>query len=374
VRAQLARQGILITKLRRTSRLVLKSSGVGAKDISHFTRQLAYLLRAGFPLLPALDCLTQQYLPTARIQTILVGLKSSLEDGMTFSVALRQYPNHFSALYCRLIEISEQCGSLADQLLQLADYQEKLLAIRHNIYKALYYPMSLLGFSVIVLILLVLWVVPQFEQLFATVGATLPYSTRVLIYSVHWFQAYGFLIFLSGLGLCGMFMLFRKNLKIWMTPWNAIVLKIPWIGSIVQQAIMARFAYTLSTTLTAGLPILDALAATLEVVHYAIYRTAILKTRQAMMAGFSLDQALGNTHCFPPLLIQMITIGQLGGHLEKNLTQLADFLDTRVSESVSSMISFLEPTLLLVLGIIIGMLMLALYLPIFELGNVVGLP
>jgi type IV pilus assembly protein PilC len=373
IRRQLQRQGVIVTKLRRTSRIVLTRYHITPHKIAYFTRQLAYLLQADFALLPALDCLMQQYPSAALMQSLLMHLKSALENGMTLSSALRQYPEYFDDLYCHLIAVSEQCGNLAEQLLQLSEYQEKLLAIKHNIYKALYYPMSLISMATLVILFLVLWIVPQFEALFASVGATLPILTRALINSVRYARAYGRIIIMSGLLLGGVLTLFRKSFSRWNVFIKELTLKLPWIGPVLHQAVYARFARTLSTTLTAGLPLLQALEATKSVVQYTAYRAAIFQASEALRTGASLSQALAMTQRFPSLLIQTIATGQVSGYLAKNLGQLAGLLETQMHESITQMIRVLEPMLLLILGIVIGVLMLALYLPIFELGNVVGL-
>lgn len=370
VRAQLKQQGIIPTKLRRKWQFLFTLKMPTQQEIAQFTRQLANLLKAGFSLLQALELLTKQYNARSLMPRLLRHLKSELENGMEMSDALNRYPEYFNSFYRGLIQVSEQCGNLPEQLLKLANYQDQLLAIKQKVYKAFYYPAMLLSICIGVFICLTLFVVPQFEQLFAESNVALPWLTRFLLRSTRWLQTYGVFLLAGIISILLGGFLGRKKLGKFIQPLEKGILKMPWVGTIIQQIALARFCYTLSITLEAGLPMVKALIVTAEAVNYAIYKTAILNAQRDVIDGIPLDQALAKSVYFPSLVIQMVGTAQLTGQLEINLLQLAAYFDDQVSRKISVVTDFLEPALILILGFFIGGLMLALYWPIFELGNV----
>jgi len=374
VRIQLKRQGITVTHLSYTCRLVRMQANIKSQDIAFFTRQLANLLQAGFPLAQAFDALIQQYPSISRMPNLLMHLKANIEDGMDMSTAFRNYPEYFNALYCNLVEASEHCGNLPHQLLQLADYQDQLLATKQKLQKALYYPMVLLSAAIIVLILLMLFLVPQFELLFKEVNASLPLLTRILIKFSNGLKSYLTLFLIITLMLGTIFRVFKKAFFKWLFSLDHLLLKLPWVSSILHKIALMRFCYTLSTTLAAKLPMGNALAATAEVVQYTKYKLAILEARYAIIeSGIYLPQALENTCCFPAFVIQMIETGQNTSQLPEHLKRLAEFFDKQLNELIEITRSFFEPVLLVIIGLFVGSLLLAFYWPIFELGNMIEL-
>jgi len=290
---------------------------------------------------------------------------------MTLSAALRNYPDCFSELYQGVIQIGEQSGDLSRALIQLADYQEKMLNLKQKIRKALLYPIALLSTTSLVVMLLMLWVVPQFSQLFLDAGTPLPWITRLVIGVSQILQA-SFPVMMSvGAILCMSGFIFRRACWRGYLFFQARLLKLPWLGAALQHTLLARFSRTLGMTLAAGLPIADGLTAASEVVVHMNWKVGILKARNAVIAGIPLTQALQASQLFPSLLLQMVKVGQVSGDLALTFHRLADVFDQKVDLLVKTMTDLLEPTLLLFLGVFIGGIVIALYWPIFELGSVI---
>lgn len=368
---QLQHRGIIAYKIARRWKLIATNRSIKPQDIANFSRQLANLLTAGLALLPALGLLVAQYTDKPQIQDVLASLKGYLENGVYLSDALAQYPECFSRFYCSLIRVGEQSGHLDLMLIQLADHQDKLLQLKQKIRRALRYPIGLISVAVFVFSLLMLMVVPQFEQLFRDAGTTLPWLTRWIFGVSGFFQSYFFpLLLLWGFLLVGLF-LWRHKLKKWLQYFNSLLLALPWVGKAIQYNLLIQFTRTMGTTLTAGLPMVASLTAAADVVTHTRWKIAILSARNAILDGTSLDQALRTVQLFPPLLLQIVIVGQASGNLGESLQRLADFLDQRMNELINNLTDLLEPALLLFLGGIIGSLIIALYWPLFNLGNVI---
>lgn len=338
-------------------------------DTVLFTRQLATLLKAGLPLVQAFR-IVGDGLENRGLRQVVAALATAVANGMTLSESLRRFPRQFDALYCNLVEAGEQSGTLEIMLDRLATLGEKSEALRARVRRALQYPLTVLVVAVVVSGLLLVKVVPQFAATFASFGAELPLATRAVLQlsdlATAWW--YHLLLALAVAGLAAR----RALVK---SPWFAdccdrLLLKLPVLGGILAAAALARFTRTLATTFGAGLPLVDALATCAGVTGNEVYRQAVLQVRAALLQGQSLTDALRATAVFPPLVIQLVLVGEQSGTLDSMLERCATFYEAGVERSVDSLAALLEPLLMTVLGALIGGLMLAMYMPIFRIGAV----
>jgi type IV pilus assembly protein PilC len=368
VNATLRRQGIQNAKVKKSS------SGSGKKitdqDITFFTRQLATMMKAGVPLLQAFDIVAKGH-SNPSVTRLLLEIKTEVETGSSLAQSFRKYPLYFDNLFCNLVQAGEQAGILDSLLDRLAIYKEKMLAIRGKIKKALFYPVSILVVAFIVTAVIMIFVIPQFKELFAGFGANLPAPTLVVMQISEIFTAYWWLIF-GSIGLA--FWLFTNSLKRsekMQFAMDRLMLKLPVVGDMVRKATIARWTRTLSTMFAAGVPLVEALDSVAGAAGNRVYMMATKKIQQEVSTGSSLTVSMQNSGVFPNMVLQMCAIGEESGALDGMLGKVADFFEREVDDAVDALSSLMEPLIMAVLGVIIGGLVIAMYLPIFKMGQVV---
>ena len=368
VNATLRRQGILVTKLKKKT----YSSGkkITDKDISLFTRQLATMMKAGVPLLQSFDIVGKGHVNPS-VSKLLLEIRGDVETGTSLNNAFRKYPLYFDALFCNLVAAGEQAGILEDLLTRLAIYKEKTLAIKAKIKSALTYPVAILSIAFIVTAVIMIFVVPAFKKVFESFGAQLPGPTLVVMAISEFFVDYWYLIFGSIFGaIYFFFQTWQRSLKM-QRFMDRLLLQLPIFGIVIRKATMARWTRTLATMFAAGVPLVEALDSVGGAAGNAVYLDATIKIQSEVTAGTSLTVAMQNADVFPNMVTQMVSIGEESGSLDAMLGKVADFYEDEVDEAVASLSSLMEPLIMAILGVIIGGLVIAMYLPIFKLGAVV---
>jgi len=370
VRAQLRRQGVVPVRIRKQSALFQKSGKVTPGDIAIFSRQLATMLTAGIPLVQGFEIIGSGH-DNPAMQKLIMGIKADLESGTALAEALGRHPLYFDDLYVNLVTAGEQAGSLDTLLDKVATYKEKTEAIKKKIKKALFYPAAVMVVAVIVTVILLIFVIPQFESLFKGFGADLPAFTRMVIDLSKFVQTKGWFLALV-IGGGGAFYVYTKKRSKKLREWeDRLFLKLPIVGSILVKAAIARFARTLSTMFSAGVPLVEALQSVAGATGNIVYEKAVLQMKDEVATGQRLQRAMENTELFPNTVIQMIAVGEESGSLDEMSAKVADFYEADVDNAVDSMSSLLEPLIMAILGVLVGGLVIAMYLPIFKLGAVV---
>jgi type IV pilus assembly protein PilC len=368
VTTNLRRQGIRIVKLRRQT--FRGGSSVNEKDITFFTRQLATMLKAGVPLLQAFEIVARGH-KNARFARLMMDIKGRVEAGSSLSQAFREHPKHFDALYCNLVNAGETAGMLDGILDRLATYKEKILAIKSKIKSALFYPISVIVVAIVVIWVIMVWVIPAFKQVFANFGANLPAPTLIVMGISDFFVSYWWLMAAIIAGtISGFFVLHRRS-DTFRFAIDRISLKIPVIGGILEKATIARWTRTLATMFAAGVPLVESLDAVAGASGNAVFIAGTRKIQTDVSTGTSLTNAMLNTGLFPSMVTQMTQIGEESGSLDGMLSKVADFYEREVDDAVAALSSLLEPMIIVFLGVVIGGLVVAMYLPIFKLGQVV---
>lgn len=369
VNATLRRQGITVTKIKKQSSL--KSGGkVKEKDVTLFTRQLATMMKAGVPLLQAFEIVGKGHNNPA-VSKLLGDIKSDVETGSSLSQAFRKYPLYFDTLYCNLVGAGEQAGILDSLLDRLATYKEKILAIKGKIKSALFYPVSIIVVAFIITAVIMIFVIPAFKELFSSFGADLPAPTLLVMAISDFFVAYWWAIFGAiGGGIWFFFYSWKRSIKMQATM-DRLVLKIPVFGELIRKATIARFARTLSTMFAAGVPLVEALDSVAGASGNRVYYEATKQIQSEISTGTSLTVAMQNVEVFPNMVLQMVAIGEESGALDSMLSKVADFYEAEVDDAVEALSSLMEPIIMVVLGTLIGGLVIAMYLPIFKMGQVV---
>jgi type IV pilus assembly protein PilC len=368
VTTNLRRQGIRVTKIKRQT--LRGGRSISQKDISFFTRQLATMLRAGVPMLQAFDIVARGS-GNARFSRLMLQIKSKIESGSSLSAAFREHPAQFDDLYCNLVHAGETSGTIDAILDRLAAYLEKIIAIKGKIKSALFYPMSVLVVAVVVVWVIMVWVIPSFKQVFRSFGADLPAPTLMVIAISDFVVAWWWLVFLVIAGvITGAFVLYRRSTA-FRVSFDRLLLKLPVVGPIVQKATIARWTRTLATMFTAGVPLVESLDAVAGASGNAVYAAATKKIQTDVSTGTSLTNAMGSTMIFPTMVLQMTQIGEESGSLDGMLSRVADFYENEVDDAVAALSSLLEPVIIVFLGVVIGGLVVAMYLPIFKLGAVI---
>ncbi|HRO57842.1 MAG TPA: type II secretion system F family protein [Burkholderiaceae bacterium] len=368
VRSTLRRQGILVTKMRKRS--YARGRKITEKDIALFTRQLSTMMKAGVPLLQSFDIVARGS-SNAAVSRLFTDIRADVETGTSLAQAFRKYPLHFDSLFCNLVNAGEQAGILDDLLDRLASYKEKMLAIKGKIKSALFYPTAVLAVAFIVVAVIMLFVVPAFKDVFSSFGADLPAPTLMVIAASDFFVDNWYLIF-GGIGGSIYFLLqaWKRSTKVQMLM-DRLLLKLPVFGSVVEKATIARWLRTLSTMFAAGVPLVEALDSVGGAAGNHVYLVATKKIQQEVATGTSLTVSMQNAQVFPNMVLQMASIGEESGSLDGMLSKAADIFEREVDEAVDSLSSLLEPMIMVVLGVVIGGLVVAMYLPIFKLGQVV---
>src|SRR5450830_146303 len=369
VNATLRRQGITVIKVKKQSGL--KSGGkVTEKDVSLFTRQLATMMKSGVPLLQAFDIVGKGHNNPA-VSKLLSDIKGDVETGSSLSQAFRKYPLYFDALYCNLVGAGEQAGILDTLLDRLATYKEKIIAIKGKIKSALFYPTAILVVAFGITAVIMIFVIPAFKQLFSSFGANLPAPTVVVMNISDFFVSYWWAIFGSlGGGLWFFFYTWKRSIKLQATM-DRLMLKLPLFGELIKKATIARFARTLSTMFAAGVPLVEALDSVAGAAGNRVYFDATKNIQSEISTGTSLTTAMQNAEIFPNMVLQMVAIGEESGALDSMLSKVADFYEAEVDDAVEALSSLMEPIIMVVLGVLIGGLVIAMYLPIFKMGQVV---
>ena len=368
VQTTLRRQGISVTKT--TKRRPKRGRRIGERDITLFTRQLATMMKAGVPLLQSFDIVARGT-NNASVSKLFTDIRADVETGTSLSQAFRKYPLYFDSLFCNLVGAGEQAGILDDLLDRLASYKEKMVAIKGKIKSALFYPVAVLIVAFIVVAVIMLFVVPAFKEVFSNFGADLPAPTLVVIAMSDFFVKYWYLIFGAiGGGLYFLLQAWRRSPKVQMAM-DRILLKIPVFGPVVEKATIARWLRTLSTMFAAGVPLVEALDSVGGASGNHVYLMATKRIQQEVSTGTSLTVSMQNAQVFPNMVLQMSAIGEESGSLDSMLSKAADIFEREVDEAVDGLSSLLEPMIMVVLGTLIGGLVVAMYLPIFKLGQVV---
>jgi type IV pilus assembly protein PilC len=371
LKMDLRRQGVVATKIKKQSQAFKTGGKVKPEDIAIFSRQLATMLGAGIPLVQAFEIVGAGH-EKPSMQKLILDIKADVEGGTSLHESLARHPLHFDDLFVNLVEAGEQAGALENLLDKVATYKEKSEAIKKKVKKALFYPAAVLVVAVIVTVILLLFVIPQFEDLFKGFGADLPAFTQMVINLSKFVQHQGYLIVVV-LAIGGWaFMYFYKRSRKMREFLDRMALKIPIIGPILNKAAVARFARTLSTMFAAGVPLVEALESVAGATGNIVYENAVLKMRDEVSTGQRLQRAMENTGQFPNMVIQMIAVGEESGALDSMAGKVAKFYEDDVDAAVDSMSSLLEPLIMAILGVLVGGLVVAMYLPIFKLGSVVG--
>ncbi|MFY8351974.1 type II secretion system F family protein [Pseudoalteromonas sp. SSM20] len=374
VKAQLRKQGIIPSKVKKKAQPLFglnNEKPIKPKDIAVFTRQLATMLLAGVSLIQALDMIANGS-ENKSLQKLITKIADEVKAGDPLSNALRAHPKYFDDLYCDLVESGEQSGALDRIFDRVALYKEKAEALKSKIKKAMFYPIAVLTIAFIVTVILLIFVVPQFEQVFAGFGAELPAFTQFVIGISEFMQAYWWIVF--GVLFIGI-MLFKRahqSSKKVRDNTDKAVLKFPVVGTILHKAAVARYARTLSTTFAAGVPLVDALDSAAGASGNALYRDAILDIKNEVSSGNQMNFAMKNSGVFPDMVVQMVAIGEESGSLDEMLGKVASIYESEVDDAVDGLSSLLEPLIMAVLGVLVGGLIVAMYLPIFQLGKIVG--
>jgi type IV pilus assembly protein PilC len=370
VRTELRRQGVVPTRVRKQSMLFRKQGRVTPGDIAIFSRQLATMMTAGIPLVQSFDIVGAGHENPA-MQKLILAIKSDVEGGTSLAEALAKHPYHFDDLFVSLVSAGEQAGALETLLDKIATYKEKTEAIKKKIKKALFYPAAVVVVAVIVTAILLIFVIPEFESLFQGLGADLPAFTRFVIDISKFVQSYGWLLVIAiGGGIWGLLEAKKRNRGV-QHFFDRAMLKLPIIGTILNKSSIARYARTLSTTFAAGVPLVEALASVAGACGNIVYEGAVLRMRDEVATGQRLQRAMENTDLFPNMVNQMIAVGEESGSLDAMSAKVADFYEEEVDNAVDSMSSLLEPLIMAILGVLVGGLVIAMYLPIFKMGAVV---
>jgi type IV pilus assembly protein PilC len=369
LRAELRRQGVAPSRIKKQSGAV-SGGKVKAEDIAVFSRQLATMLAAGIPLVQSFDIVGAGHEKPA-MQKLILDIKADVEGGIALHEALAKRPLYFDDLFVNLVEAGEQAGALESLLDKVATYKEKTEALKKKVKKALFYPTAVLVVAVIVTVILLIFVIPQFESLFKGFGADLPAFTQMVINLSKFVQAKGIYIGIVFAGAVYTFIYFYKRSRKLRENMDRFTLKFPIIGPIMRKAAIARFARTLSTMFAAGVPLVEAMESVAGATGNIVYENATMAMRDEVATGTRLQRAMENTGLFPNMVVQMIAVGEEAGALDEMSGKVATFYEAEVDNAVDSMSSLLEPLIMAILGVLVGGLVIAMYLPIFKLGSVV---
>ncbi len=368
VNATLRRQGVLVTKVKKQR--LGGGKKITEKDVALFTRQMATMMKAGVPLLQSFDIVGKGH-ANPRVARLLMDIKTEVETGSSLAAAFRKFPLYFDPLFCNLVQAGEQAGILEMLLDRLATYKEKILAIKGKIKSALFYPIAVLVVAFVITAVIMIWVIPAFKQVFSSFGADLPAPTLMVIAMSDFFVEYWYLIFGAVIGgVWGFFEMWKRSkaMQIMLDRW---FLRMPIFGSIIRKAVIARWTRTLSTMFAAGVPLVEALDSVGGASGNHVYAQATKQIQQEVSTGTSLTASMQNAAVFPNMVIQMASIGEESGSLDAMLSKVADFFEAEVDDAVASISSLMEPIIMVVLGTLIGGMVVAMYLPIFKLGQVV---
>ena len=369
VRAKLRRQGLADIKVKKQG-LTLGSKPIKPMDIAIFTRQMATMMQAGVPLLQSFNIIIEG-LEKPSMRKLIEEVRNDIAGGNSFASALRKHPRYFDDLYCNLVESGETSGSLETLLARVATYKEKTEALKAKIKKAMNYPIAVIVVAVIVSAILLIKVVPQFQEVFSSFGAELPAFTLMVIGISEMLQEYG--LYVLG-GMIALFFIIREVLRRSLPARNGmdrLLLKAPVFGNIIYNSAVARFGRTLATTFAAGVPLVDALDSVAGATGNVVFKNAVMQIKSDVSTGVQLNTSMLSTGVFPSLALQLTAIGEESGALDEMLDKVATHYEAEVDNAVDGLTALLEPIIMAVLGVLIGGLIIAMYLPIFQLGSVV---
>jgi len=372
IKADLRRQGITPLKVKKKAKPLFSSGKkkITSKDIAIFSRQLATMMASGVPLVQAFEIVGRGH-ENPSMQDLIMAIKADVESGTALAEALSKHPLYFDDLFCNLVNAGEQAGILESLLDKIATYKEKVEGIKSKIKKALFYPVAIIIVAFIITAILLIFVIPQFQSMFKSFGADLPALTKMVISLSEIFQAYWYMIFGGlGAGIYGLVQLKKRSRK-FNQLMDRVVLKLPIIGEIVTKATIARFARTLSTMFAAGMPLVEAMQTVAEASGNVVYTEAIMGMRDEVATGTQINVTMKATGLFPNMVVQMLAIGEETGAVDSMLAKVADFYEEEVDNMVDGLSSLLEPIIMAVLGILIGGLVIAMYMPIFKMGEAI---
>ena len=369
IKADLRRQGINPGKVKKKPKPLFGSAGkrITAQDIAIFSRQLATMMSSGVPLVMAFDIIAGGQ-SNPKMENMLKDVKASVEGGSTLSEALARHPLEFDELYINLVKAGESAGVLDTLLDTIATYKERVEELKGKIKKALFYPAVVIAVAILVSAILLVFVVPQFENIFSSFGADLPAFTRMLINASEWLQSYWYIVLgATGLAIWG-FIQGKKRSRKFAHLIDRIILKIPVIGQIMHNSAIARFSRTLATTFAAGVPLVDALDTVSGATGNVVYGEAVLKIKEDVSVGHQLQLAMRQVGLFPHMVVSMTAIGEESGALDQMLTKVAEFYEQEVNNAVDALSSLIEPMVMLIIGVIVGGMVVGMYLPIFKMA------
>jgi type IV pilus assembly protein PilC len=370
LRADLRRQGIAPSRVKKQSQAFKAGGKPNPQDIAVFARQLATMLAAGIPLVQAFEIVGNGH-EKPSMQKLILDIKADVEGGTSLHEALGKHPLYFDDLFVNLVEAGEQAGALESLLDKIATYKEKTEALKKKVKKALFYPAAVLVVAIVVTVILLIFVIPQFEALFKGFGAELPAFTQFVIELSKFVQDKGIFIAIVAGGAGYAFVYFKKRSRKMREFLDRAALKFPIIGPILNKAAIARYARTLSTMFAAGVPLVEALESVAGATGNIVYENAVMRMRDEVSTGQRLQRAMDATGLFPNMVIQMIAVGEESGSLDDMSGKVATFYEAEVDNAVDAMSSLLEPLIMAILGVLVGGLVIAMYLPIFNLGKVV---
>lgn len=371
-KAQLRKQGFNVQKISQKSSFSFgkRKGKISPMDVAIFTRQLATMMKAGVPLVQSFEIVAEG-LDNLAMREVVMGIKAEVEGGGSFASALKKYPLYFDQLFCSLVESGEQSGALETMLERVAQYKEKSEILKQKIKKAMKYPISVIIVAIIVTVILLLKVVPVFQSMFEGFGAQLPAFTMMVVNMSKWLQANWFYALVIVLGVGGAFSEAKKRSPAFNNALDRMALKAPIVGDLVYKSVVARFARTLATTFAAGVPLVDALVSCAGAAGNIVYHDAIMKIKDEVSSGQQLGFAMRQSGIFPSMALQMVAIGEESGALDAMLDKVATYFENEVDNAVDGLTSMMEPLIMAVLGVLIGGLVIAMYLPIFQMGSVV---
>ena len=368
VLAQLRRQGLQQVSVKKVSSRGGKK--VSEKDITIFTRQLAVMMKAGVPLLQAFDIVGRGH-SNPSVGKLLMDIKTDVETGSSLAQAFRKYPLYFDALFCNLVGAGEAAGILDSLLDRLATYKEKILAIKGKIKSALFYPIAVIVVALVVTAVIMIFVIPVFKDLFKGFGADLPGPTLVVMAISDWFVGNWYIVFPALIGGIWFFLYSWKRSATMQRFMDRLILRIPIFGDVIRKACIARWCRTLATMFAAGVPLVESLDSVAGAAGNYVYFEATKKVQAEVSTGTGLTVAMTNTGVFPSMVLQMCAIGEESGALDSMLSKVADFFEAEVDEAVDALASLMEPMIMVVLGGLIGGIIVAMYLPIFKMGQAI---
>ena len=370
VRAELRRKGVVASKVRKQSTMFQSKGKINPLDIAIFSRQLATMMTAGIPLVQSFDIVGSGH-DNPAMQKLIFAIKADVEGGTTLADALARHPLYFDDLFVSLVTAGEQAGALETLLDKIATYKEKTEAIKKKIKKALFYPSAVMAVAVIVTTILLVFVIPEFESLFQGFGADLPAFTKMVVDLSQFVRSEGiFLAMIIGGAIGGYIYAKKRSRKLRMFQ-DRLVLKLPVLGPIMEKSCVARFARTLSTMFAAGVPLVEGLGSVAGACGNIVDEEAVLEIKDEVATGSRLQQCMENTDLFPNMVIQMIAVGEESGSLDEMSAKVADFYEEDVDNAVDGLSSLLEPIIMSILGVLVGGLVIAMYLPIFKMGAVI---